>query len=194
MKLAKGAEATLLKEKDIVIKERIVKKYRHSVLDARIRKFRTKREAKVMQKLLDVNVLVPEIKKVEDMKIFMEFIDGKLLKNCVTKELCFTLGEIIGKIHTLNIIHGDLTTSNMIVKNKKIYLIDFGLSFFSHKTEDKAVDLHVMEEAFKSTHYDSYTACWPEIVKGYMSYTDAEKVLKRLQTVKKRGRYKKKRQ
>jgi Kae1-associated kinase Bud32 len=192
MKLAQGAEAILLKEKKSVIKKRVSKTYRHPILDKKITTSRTKREAKVLQKLLREGISVPEVTDVNENSISMSFIDGKLLKNAITPALCFHMGKTIGKIHSLNIIHGDLTTSNIIVNKNKLYVIDFGLSLFSHKTEDKAVDLHVMEEAFKSTHFKEYETCWKEIVKGYMTYADAEAVLKRLEVVKKRGRYKKK--
>ena len=63
------------------------------------------------------------------------------------------MGKTINKVHDLGIIHGDLTTSNMIIRNdKQIVLIDFGLSYYKDSAEDKAVDLYVLERAFKSTH------------------------------------------
>ena len=63
------------------------------------------------------------------------------------------MGKTINNVHDLGIIHGDLTTSNMIIRNdKQIVLIDFGLSYYKDSAEDKAVDLYVLERAFKSTH------------------------------------------
>lgn len=59
---------------------------------------------------------------------------------------------MIWRVHEIGIIHGDLTTSNMIMKENKIFLIDFGLSYFKDSAEDRAVDLYVLERAFKSTH------------------------------------------
>ncbi|TBU02848.1 Bud32-like protein kinase [Hamiltosporidium magnivora] len=93
----------------------------------------------------------------------------------------FRLGETIQKMHKLNIIHGDLTTSNFILKKEDLYIIDFGLSYFSTKEEDKAVDLYLFEKAIRCTH--------PEFIIDYFyeGYTD-KIVLNRLIEVRKRGR------
>eukprot|EP00126_Sphaerothecum_destruens_P010734 Sdes_comp20798_c0_seq4m17081 len=64
------------------------------------------------------------------------------------------IGVLVAKLHRENIIHGDLTTSNMLLEgnSENIILIDFGLSYVSSLAEDKAVDLYVLERAFASTH------------------------------------------
>lgn len=62
------------------------------------------------------------------------------------------MGQMILRLHNVNIIHGDLTTSNMMISNDKLYLIDFGLAYTKPNAEDKAVDLYVLERAFVSTH------------------------------------------
>lgn len=63
------------------------------------------------------------------------------------------IGVLILKVHEIGVIHGDLTTSNMLMTTEgKICLIDFGLSYFKDSAEDRAVDLYVLERAFKSTH------------------------------------------
>jgi TP53 regulating kinase-like protein len=69
------------------------------------------------------------------------------------------LAKLIYRVHDLGtifvtegVIHGDLTTSNMIYKDGQIYLIDFGLSYVKNSIEDRAVDLYVLERAFISTH------------------------------------------
>ena len=64
------------------------------------------------------------------------------------------IGETIGILHKNDIMHGDLTTSNLLYDDKtnQIYVIDFGLSQKDCKIEDKAVDLYVLERAFTSTH------------------------------------------
>src|SRR3989344_1449684 len=140
--IKQGAEAILYKENNYVVKERIKKSYRIDKMDIKLRKFRTRREGKLLQK----NENSPKVLEVDDkkMKIKMEFIDGKLLKDILDNlnkdKRNLLLMEIGGKVaimHDKNIIHGDLTTSNMILKNK-IYFIDFGLGFESNKIEDKA--------------------------------------------------------
>ncbi|KAI8325929.1 TKL family protein kinase [Martensiomyces pterosporus] len=101
-----------------------------------------------------------------------------------------TVGRILLKMHSANIVHGDLTTSNMIVdKAGEIVLIDFGLSHISPSVEDKAVDLYVLERAFVSTHPNSEQlfAC---VLEAYSGKDDqaAIAVLKRLDEVRQRGR------
>ncbi|KAG8960684.1 serine/threonine-protein kinase bud32 [Tulasnella sp. 419] len=78
-------------------------------------------------------------------------------------DLMTMIGKELGKMHTADVIHGDLTTSNMMLRSiasekeskPQIVLIDFGLSFQSSMVEDKAVDLYVLERAFNSTHPES---------------------------------------
>lgn len=89
----------------------------------------------------------------------MEFIDGQKLKNYINSaneeqvhETLVELGKIIKKLHDSNVIHGDLTTSNMILRENKIYLLDFGLGALTAPIEDKAVDLYLFEKAFIATH------------------------------------------
>ena len=96
--------------------------------------------------------------------------------------------ELLKKIHDLNIVHSDLTTSNMIVCDGQVHFIDFGLSYTSYKIEDKAVDLHLLERALDSYHYN--VSVMPHVL---AAYDDAE-VLDRLDQVERRGRYKMKRE
>lgn len=74
------------------------------------------------------------------------------------------IGSEIGKMHLADVIHGDLTTSNMMLRwtssansspSVELVLVDFGLAYTSSLVEDKAVDLYVLERAFNSTHPDS---------------------------------------
>ena len=87
----------------------------------------------------------------------MEFIDGKKLSDSLEsqdyKKICKQIAENITKMHNSGIIHGDLTTSNMIFKNNQVYFIDFGLAFHSSKVEDKAVDLHLLKQALEAKHF-----------------------------------------
>ena len=195
-KIAQGAEAIIYKNGNSVIKERVVKSYRLPSIDARLRKFRTRREAKVIDKLNSIGICAPKLVSMcdKDMKIEMEFLDGEKLRDCLHKnhlKYSYEIGKIIAKVHENNIIHGDLTTSNMILRTNELHLIDFGLSFFSHKVEDKAVDLHLLDRALASKHNKVYGESFAEVLRAYReNYPDAELVLKRLETVAKRGRNK----
>ena len=161
--LAQGAESKIFLDKDRIIKERFPKTYRIKEIDNRLRKSRTNREAKVLEKLRQINFPVPNLISHNGKDtITMDFIEGKLLKNILGKnnknnhiKLSRKIGEKIAILHNNNIIHGDLTTSNMIL-DKEIYFIDFGLSFIGQKAEHKAVDLHLLKQALESKHYKHF--------------------------------------
>ncbi|MCF7872402.1 Kae1-associated serine/threonine protein kinase [Candidatus Woesearchaeota archaeon] len=187
--LAKGAEATITQTNNTITKERTPKKYRHPELDKELIKTRTKTETKIMQKIPET---APKLIKTENNKITMEYIEGKLLKEIIDKQtkLSKNIGETTAKLHDKNIIHGDLTTSNIILdKNKKIRIIDYGLSQISTKEEDKAVDLHLFKEAIKSKHYKNEKKIWKKFLEGY-NPKNKEKILQRLKKVETRGRNK----
>ncbi len=201
--IAQGAEAKLFKDNAIIIKERLEKAYRHPELDESLRKFRTRREAKLLHKLEELQFPAPHLREFSDkrMSIVMDFIPGETLKEVLKqKEVDFQhlakeVGEKVGKLHQADIIHSDLTTSNMIKHEEsgKVTFIDFGLSFFSEKVEDKAVDLFLLERALESAHYDLYPEIFHRVLEGYnLTNPDADAVLQRLEAVQKRGRNKKK--
>ena len=193
MQLAQGAEAIIRKENSVVIKERFSKEYRIPELDTKLRKFRTRREAKVLRKLEALNFPSPKVIDSSDkeMTISMEFIDGEKVKDTLTIDLAESIGKNIATLHSNDIVHGDLTTSNMILKDK-IYFIDFGLSMFSDKVEDKAVDLFLLDRALATTHSELYPEIYEKIIKSYVNnYDEAQEVLARLERVHKRGRNKK---
>jgi len=194
--IRQAAEAIIYRHGNEVIKERIKKSYRIDDIDLKLRKSRTRKEAKLLEKVENApKVLGADEKR---MKIRMEFIDGKLVKNVLDgmdkKRRSLILREIGGKIarmHDNDIIHGDLTTSNMIIKDK-IYFIDFGLGFISNKIEDKAVDMHLLRQALESKHYKHSEESFKEILEGYKMSKNWREVLNRLEKVEKRGRYKNK--
>ena len=195
MKLSQGAEAIIYKEEGKIIKDRIKKDYRIKEIDEKLRKYRTRREAKIMDRLKTMNFPAPRLIKVDEKNniIKMEEIKGDKVRDIIErsdyKKLSREIGEKIAILHNHNIIHGDLTTSNMLL-NKEIYFIDFGLSFFSHKAEDKAVDLHLLKQALESKHYKIFEECFKAALEGYKSSNDYGEVIKRFQIVEKRGRYK----
>ncbi|MBU0457503.1 MAG: KEOPS complex kinase/ATPase Bud32 [Nanoarchaeota archaeon] len=203
IKIAQGAEAILYKDNNEIIKERFSKEYRLPHLDESLRKFRTRREAKVLQKLEEMDFPAPKLKEFSDkrMSVVMDFIPGEKLKDVLKEgkgfqQLAEEIGERVGKLHQKHIIHGDLTTSNMIQHQEtgKINIIDFGLSFFSEKIEDKAVDLFLLDRALESTHYDIYPDIFKSAIEGYKKSNPEEfkKILERFEEVRNRGRNKRK--
>jgi len=193
--IAQGAESKLFLVKNKVVKDRFRKTYRIKEIDERLRKARTKREAKVLEKLQKIHFPVPKlIKSNNNDNLEIQYIEGKLIKNILKNNNCIKLSKEIGNkiaiLHNNNIIHGDLTTSNMIF-NEEIYFIDFGLSFFSLKIEDKAVDLHLLKEALESKHSEIWEKSYKAALDGYVKKSrDGKKVLNRIKIVEKRGRYK----
>lgn len=196
--LAQGAESKLFLDGNKVIKDRFRKTYRLKEIDDKIRKFRTKREAKILEKLQKIRFPVPELIQnngKDTLKI--KYIKGNLLRNLLRNSNCVKLSKEIGEkiaiLHNNNIIHHDLTTSNMIFEKEKneIFFIDFGLSFFSTKIEDRAVDLHLLKEALESKHSKIWEKCYKAALGAYeKNAKDGKKVIKRLEIVEKRGRYK----
>ena len=192
--IAQGAEAKLFLEDGKILKERFAKTYRIKEIDDKLRGFRTRREAKILQKLEAINFPAPKLIKTDDKEnILIEKIEGKLIKDILEKadyrKLCTEIGKKVAILHNNTIIHGDLTTSNMIL-GKEIYFIDFGLSFFSDKAEDKAVDLHLLKQALESKHYKIWEACFKAAFESYKKEAKGSvETLKRLEAVEKRGRY-----
>jgi len=193
--IAQGAEAKIILLGKNIIKNRIPKSYRLKELDEKIRKSRTKAETKLLEKASKI-ISAPTAKQTEFDKIKMPFIRGEKLSEHLDslkdkKEVCIEIGKSIAKLHNSEIIHGDLTTSNMILKNKHVYFIDFGLGYISNKLEDKAVDLHLLKQALEAKHFKCWKELWTSVEKGYKASKDSKKVLGRLTAVERRGRYKK---
>ena len=198
--LHKGAEAILYKEDNNLIKERITKGYRHKVIDKNKTKYPTRREFKLLTKAKDlINVPTPIKVEENNSKITMEYLEGDLLKTTLDiynknkrEKVAKLIGEQIAIMHDNDIIHGDLTTSNMILKDDKVYFIDFGLGKISHKIEDKATDLKLLQQAFESKHYKHDEELIKNTLKGYKKSINYKETIQRLEKVNKRGRYKRK--
>ncbi len=184
--ISQGAEAIIYKDGDVIVKFRVPKKYRIKELDEKLRKSRTKREAKILRDLSDMNV--PKLVGVEKYTLKMEFVRGKKLKDVLVPDMCTTVGEMVGKMHARGIMHGDLTTSNMILNDGKIYFIDFGLGKYTKKVEDFAVDILVFKQCLKASHIDVFDECWENFLSGYFKFM-GRKVLDRVEKVEKRRRY-----
>lgn len=191
----KGAEAELWRTKylgtDVVEKRRTPKTYRIREIDERIRRTRVKKEALM---LIDARTAVntPFILDVNDerMSITMEYIDGIKVRDAFYKGRKIRgtsekIGEAVRRLHDAGLIHGDLTTSNIIEKNGTLYFIDFGLAYNSRTIEDKATDVLVLKKMLKSTHWRYFDDIWSAFKKAY---ADAA-VLRKTEDIEKRARY-----
>ena len=188
-----GAESKIVQiTPEVLEKIRVSKLYRIEKLDLKLRKFRNKREFKILNKLYENSVNVPKPISIDEKNISFrfEFICGNVLKSCLTKKILFDAFNQIILMHNLNVVHGDLTTLNMMKKGDKIYLIDFGLSNFSLKIEDRAVDLNLFFNCIKNEHPNFYkykidllSIYEKEVNKGNL-------VIKRLENLEMRGRNK----
>ncbi|KAK6515664.1 serine/threonine-protein kinase bud32 [Arthrobotrys conoides] len=235
--LKQGAEAHVYKSTFLLpnlpclIKIRPTKPYRHATLDIRLTKHRCVSEARLLNRCRSMGVLCPAVYFVDEKRgeIIMEWIEGPSVRDFLhnymddasnpSKDepkiidvrldaLMENIGLTIGKLHDIDIIHGDLTTSNLMVKSRgtpdarasdstdtsladsDVVLIDFGLGQVSSSDEDKAVDLYVLERAFLSTHPRA-TRLFNIIIDSYKrNCLGSAVVLRRLQEVRLRGRKK----
>ncbi len=196
MEIAKGAEAVIIKEKDLIKKIRVSKGYRIKQIDEKLRKQRTRSETSLIRYARRAGMRVPAILDENNYEIDMEFVKGDKIKDVFERDYEKLSGKIavaIAKMHEHDIIHGDLTTSNMILGDDGIYFIDFGLGFMSKRAEDKAIDLFLLHEAIDSTHNNVLGNAWKIILNTYKEhYPEGEQVTKALQKIEKRRRYTKK--
>jgi len=205
--LAVGAEAVLLKGYflgiESVYKVRIPKPYRDPKLDLRLRYERTLAEAKALILARRAGVNVPYTLFIEpDVGVIvMEYLRGCLLRevlNSMTDSEIYrilrSIGVLVGKLHLEGIVHGDLTTSNIIVlhDDKKPYLIDFGLAKVSDDVEDRGVDIHLFLRSLESAHYVVKDKAYKYFIEGYgeiVGEKELSKVISKVKEIRTRGRY-----
>jgi len=190
--ISKGAEAYLLEavflSKPVVIKERRPKRYRIAQIDSALRRERTLSEARLLSAAKQAGVLCPLVKyvDVQRMRIFEEKLDGKLLSSvtpAVRSRNAKAAGELLGKLHSAGIYHGDYTTANLMLCGKKLYVIDFGLSERSLRVEDYATDLLLYKKAVTGREFDAFLS-------GYKAANpNAKAAVAQLADIESRGRY-----
>jgi len=185
----------------VIVKLRIRKRYRIPEIDAWLRRSRTSLEAKLMIDAKAAGVPVPTVFEVDpdESRLVMKFLKGEQLKNILNRlpaekrrHICRKIGEYVAKLHKAGIVHGDLTTSNMILdRNGKLFLIDFGLGEYDSSTEARGVDLHLLRRALESVHFEIADEAYAQIVKSYRAAfgPGADEVIKRAEEISKRGRY-----
>jgi len=204
--IKKGAEANLYLEewhgRRVIMKRRLPKAYRLSELDRVIRTQRTLHEPQLMHGAKEAGVPTPTIFMVDvvDANIVMEYVEGRQVKQVLNGlssserlRLCRHIGVLIGRLHSAGIIHGDLTTSNMILTSVgKVFFVDFGLGEFSAELEIRGVDLHLMRRALQSTHFRFARGCFEAVAEGYaeaVGKENAGSVLGKVREIERRGRY-----
>lgn len=195
--IKKGAEADIFlvdwyKDKAIS-KLRTSKKYRHKVLDNIIRGRRTIHEANMLHAAKKTGIKTPYIYFLDPKRaeIIMEYIKGKNVKDIISKEIGNEIGKYVSILHNNNMIHGDLTTSNFIIDKNNLYLIDFGLSFYSERIEDMATDIRVIKEILSSAHIHIFEETYQNFLDGYSEYTNHNfnRILNIVKEIERRGRY-----
>lgn len=210
--LGRGAEADLYltewrgdssnSSKKAVAKVRAEKPYRHRALDVSVRRQRTVHEARLMSAAKAAGVPTPFVYFVDPVRaeIVMEFVEGQTARDVLDLRLCRTMGQYAAMLHASNIVHGDLTTSNFIVagsddggsrKKRRLVLLDFGLSYYSERLEDKAVDVRLIKEVFTSAHI-SLKGAFASFCKGYEDIAGRKntgRILANVREIEQRGRY-----
>jgi TP53 regulating kinase-like protein len=203
--IAKGAEADLLLDPDwngvkALIKRRGKKRYRHPELDREIRSQRTIHEASIIHRAKEAGVPTPVIYQVDpdDATIVMEFVEGERVRDIVDelseeerKRLFTVIGVLAGCLHGAGIIHGDMTTSNIINTTEGPVFVDFGLGEVSSETEKRGVDLNLMHRMLTSTHFRHTEELIAAFEKGYRESLgeEADEALERMEEISRRGRY-----
>lgn len=202
----RGAESKLFIKQwldlQAIYKQRLPKTYRIKELDFFFRKQRTIHESRLLAKAKSqALVKTPFIYEIDipNTTIVMELIEGESLKIVLPKidakkrkELCKEIGRNVGKLHNASIIHGDLTTSNILLssKNNDLVFVDFGLGYISDRLEDAGIDIYLLERAFISTHEEIYDESWGAIIQGYKETSPhGHEIEEKIREIESRGRY-----
>ncbi|RLI07693.1 Kae1-associated kinase Bud32 [Candidatus Bathyarchaeota archaeon] len=200
----KGAEAHIFLARwlgrTVVVKHRVPKAYRHPELDRALRARRTVREAQALHRAKEAGVPTPLAYLVDrgSATLVMEHVEGERLKELLASQgpealdLMVELGRLVGLLHRAGIIHGDITTSNVIrARDGSLVLVDFGLSEFSTELEKRGVDLHLLKRVLESTHHGVAVEAWGAFLRGYRAVMgrEAEGVIEKVREIELRGRY-----
>jgi len=203
--LRRGAEACLYRDSymgfQVIRKQRVPKPYRHAKLDEAIRTGRTLLEGRLLSDAKKSGVPTPTLFQIdtETATLVMEYIDGPTLRDSIASrsksriaEIFEQLGGYVAEMHNDGIVHGDLTTSNVIVeKGDELSIIDFGLGDFSSELEARGVDLHLLLRTLESSHIDVLDESWKAFQEGYRDYYNgnSDQVVEKVREIRRRGRY-----
>ena len=199
--IKKGAEADIYitnwNNSKSILKIRKPKNYRNPILDKNLRKQRTIKESQTIMEVKSCGIPAPLVYFVnlEKSSIMMQKIPGKPIHDLPDSKiitLSKQMGNHVGLLHQNGIMHGDLTTSNFILYQNKVYVIDFGLSQKTIKPEDHAVDLRLIKEILNSAHAKIMEKSWKNFLKGYKNVVGNSrylKIIKLVSEIESRGRY-----
>jgi N6-L-threonylcarbamoyladenine synthase/protein kinase Bud32 len=188
----RGAEAVVTFRNGKAEKHRVAKSYRVPVLDKRLITERTRAEARLIAAARKNGVPTPVMSDITGDTIVMEKVEGTLLTRNLTEANVFKAGQVIGKLHASGIMHGDLTTSNIILRENdgNCVLIDFGLAQVSSDLEQRGVDIHVLFQTLESTAPDHADELKAAFLSGYFeTFGEASEVIAREHEIELRGRY-----
>lgn len=198
----RGAEAEIRQGtwmcRDVVVKSRVPKGYRHPDLDRSLRSHRTRNEARLLHEAREAGVPTPVTYDIDvlNAELTMEDVKGTRVKDELdassperVDELCGEIGRLIALLHRAGIAHGDLTTSNMIMSEGRMWFIDFSLGTRNASPEEMGVDLHLLKEAFQSAH-SPLLGHFDAILASYRRHFDrADGTIKKMKEIEGRGRY-----
>ena len=203
--LYKGAEADVVlgdwQGLEAVFKVRKPLTYRLQVLDEAIRRHRTVHEAEMIHLAKKAGVASPFLYNVDiqSSTLAMQFVRGERVKDMVASlssseldRMFFEFGQNVAKLHRFGIMHGDLTTANVVRSGGRLVFVDFGLSVRTTRLEDHAVDLRLIKETLVGAHPDVSARALDALNRGYASVVGPARsraVLKQLQNIERRGRY-----
>ncbi len=185
----RGAEATV-DVGEVAVKRRQKKTYRHPDLDSRLRRERTDDEARLLERAHKYGVAVPGLLGSSEFELEMEAVDGDRLKARLPDSAAMEqLGTEVAKLHSAQVIHGDLTTSNVVLSGDDPFLIDFGLAYTSERVEDRAVDIHLLHQVLCSSHPGVASDSWEAFLDGYSELECSDVVVDTVEDVRSRRRY-----
>ncbi len=184
---------------DAVLKIRVEKPYRDPRLDRRLRRLRTYREVSILTHLHSRGVLVPRplYASLKDYAIILEYIEGNPLSRVLPRgdevvsiNSLEALGSMLASIHNEGIVHGDPNLTNMILAGDKLYIIDFGLSYWSESPKDHALDVDVVRRSLETTVPHESRRLLDVFLESYKSvYREFDELYRFYQKLVRMGRY-----
>lgn len=193
IKVSEGAESVVYAGSvagiRCVIKSRIEKRYRISALDLRLRLYRTKNEARIMNAACKAGAKTPRVLLIDGFDLYMERIGGTTLNNmhklrrAERSRIMQEAGRNLGLMHRADIAHGDYTPANIMFDAGMVYVIDFGLAEQTTSIEEKAIDLLLMKRSVEKSDYKTFERAYAR------TSEEGAATIGRTRAIEMRGRY-----